>query len=49
MEKVKRVHLRTDKHASVALTDGTLEVTTGRLPVDWYTREELEAAVQSAL
>ncbi|WP_211194321.1 hypothetical protein [Pyxidicoccus fallax] len=48
-EKVKRIHLRTDKHASVTLTDGTLEVVTGRLPVDWYTRGELEAAVQAAL
>jgi hypothetical protein len=48
-EKVKRIHLRTDKHASVTLTDGTLELVTGRRPVDWYTRQELENAVQSAL
>lgn len=48
-EKVKRIHLRTDKHASVALIDGTLELVTGRRPVDWYTRAELEKAVEAAL
>ncbi|WP_205519462.1 hypothetical protein [Pyxidicoccus caerfyrddinensis] len=48
-EKVKRIHLRTDKHASVALTDGTLELVTGRRPVDWHTRAELEKAVEAAL
>ena len=48
-EQVKRVHLRADKQASVSFADGTLELVTGRRPVDWYTRGELEAAVQSAL
>ncbi|MFP2912405.1 hypothetical protein ACLESD_46770, partial [Pyxidicoccus sp. 3LFB2] len=48
-EKVKRIHLRTDKHPAVTLTDGTLELVTGLRPVDWYPRQELENAVQSAL
>ncbi|MCP3135950.1 hypothetical protein [Pyxidicoccus xibeiensis] len=48
-EKVKRIHLRTDRHPAVSLTEGTLELVNGRRPLDWYPRQELETAVQNAL
>lgn len=48
-EKVQRIHLRTATSPAVAFTDGTLELVTVRRPVDWYSRQELETAVQNAL
>lgn len=48
-EKVQRIQLSVAERANVALTGNTLELTSGRRPLDWQTREELEQAVQSAL
>lgn len=48
-EQVQRIHLGTGTQASVSLVDGTLEVTTSRRPPGWYTRRELEGALQAAL
>jgi hypothetical protein len=48
-EKVQRIHLRVAGDKAVSVTPQALELTTGRRPVDWYTRKELEEAVQSAL
>jgi hypothetical protein len=48
-EEVQRIHLRVADHKNVSLTNHTLELTTGRRPVDWYTRKDLEEAIQSAL
>jgi hypothetical protein len=48
-EKVKRLHLRTDAQSSVSLVDGTLVLTIGRRPMDWYTPQELDSALQSSL
>ncbi|MDY7226807.1 hypothetical protein [Hyalangium rubrum] len=47
-EKIQHIHLSvSDK--GVKLTGHTLGLSTGARPVDWYTRGELEQAVQSAL
>ncbi|HVG57934.1 MAG TPA: hypothetical protein VNA24_05225 [Hyalangium sp.] len=48
-EEIQRIHLGVAYHKNVSVTGTTLELTTGRRPVDWYTRKELEEAVQSAL
>lgn len=48
-EEIQRIHLGVAYHKNVSVTGNTLELTTGRRPVDWYTRKELEEAVQSAL
>ena len=47
--RTTRIHLGVAYHKNVSVTGTTLELTTGRRPVDWYTRKELEEAVQSAL
>lgn len=47
-EKVQHVHLLVEDK-SVKFEGHTLTLSTGSRPVDWYTREELEQAVQSAL
>ncbi|HYH97872.1 hypothetical protein [Hyalangium sp.] len=48
-EKVQRIQLSVADDKGVAVSGHALELTTGRRPVDWYTRKELEEAVQSAL
>lgn len=48
-EKVKRIQLRTDVQASIAVANGTLELASGLRPVTWQTRQELELALQKAL
>ncbi|MFP2932435.1 hypothetical protein ACLESO_46260, partial [Pyxidicoccus sp. 3LG] len=48
-EKVKRIHLRTDKSPAVSLSEGTLELVNGHRLLDWYPRRELEQAIQNAL
>jgi hypothetical protein len=48
-EGVQRIRLGVGETSKVSLADRTLELSSGRRPVDWYTRSELEQAVQSAL
>jgi hypothetical protein len=48
-EKVQRIQLGVAEDKGISVTGSTLELNTGRRPVDWYTRSELEEAVQSAL
>ncbi|WP_224361179.1 hypothetical protein [Hyalangium versicolor] len=48
-EKLQRIQLSVADSSNVAVTGNTLELTNGRRPVDWQTRQELEQAVQSAL
>jgi hypothetical protein len=48
-EKVQRIQLRVAEDKGVSAADKSLELTTGLRPVDWYTRGELEEAVQSVL
>lgn len=48
-EKVRRVHLQVGRDFAVALSGGTLTVTTGHRPADWPTRRELADAVDAVL
>ncbi|MBJ6760250.1 hypothetical protein JGU66_05710 [Myxococcaceae bacterium JPH2] len=48
-EKVHQVRLRVGQGSAVALTDGTLVLTTGPRPRDWFTRAELSQAVAATL
>ena len=48
-EKVQSIQLSVAEDKGVSVTGSTLELSTGRRPVDWYTRKELEEAIQSAL
>ncbi|MBU8895878.1 hypothetical protein KRR26_09695 [Corallococcus sp. M34] len=47
--KVHQVRLRVARDSAVALTDGTLMLTTGHRPRDWFTRAELSRAVAALL